>query len=186
GRRKEGKIGGLPARPTCRVPTRSIHPAIHAPVSLRALAHDTRPAWPAAVGAWPMKSAWMWCRVALCAVVVAFFASAARAAEARVIVLAEMDKAPQAETVVALNAELQRNGVGLEVLAPVSANHAALAGASLIVTVGGQAAQTTVALETASPVLHVLLSRSSLDALGHRPGSAPWSAIVLDQPAERQ
>lgn len=133
-----------------------------------------------------MKSAWMWCRVALCALLVVFFASAARAAEARVIVLAEMDKAPQAETVVALNAELQRNGVGLEVLAPASANHAALAGASLIVTVGGQAAQTTVALETASPVLHVLLSRSTLDALGHRPGSAPWSAIVLDQPAERQ
>ncbi len=114
------------------------------------------------------------------------FANAAWAAGARVIVVAEMDKAPQSETVAALNTELQRDGVGVEVLAPASANHAALAGASLIVTIGGQAAHTTVALETETPVLHVLLSRITLDALGHRPGGAPWSAIVLDQPAERQ
>lgn len=114
------------------------------------------------------------------------FANAAWAAGARVIVVAEMDKAPQSETVAALNTELQRDGVGVEVLAPASANHAALAGASLIVTIGGQAAHTTVALETEAPVLHVLLSRITLDALGHRPGGAPWSAIVLDQPAERQ
>ena len=114
------------------------------------------------------------------------FANAAWAAGARVIVVAEMEKAPQSETVAALNTELQRDGVGVEVLAPASANHAALAGASLIVTIGGQAAHTTVALETEAPVLHVLLSRITLDALGHRPGGAPWSAIVLDQPAERQ
>ena len=114
------------------------------------------------------------------------FANAAWAAGARVIVVAEMEKAPQSETVAALNTELQRDGVGVEVLAPASANHAALAGASLIVTIGGQAAHTTVALETETPVLHVLLSRITLDALGHRPGGAPWSAIVLDQPAERQ
>ena len=133
-----------------------------------------------------MKSAWVWCRIALCAVLVVSFANAARAAGARVIVVAEMDKAPQSETVAALNTELQRDGVGVEVLAPASANHAALAGASLIVTIGGQAAHTTVALETEAPVLHVLLSRITLDALGHRPGGAPWSAIVLDQPAERQ
>ena len=133
-----------------------------------------------------MKSAWGWCRIALCAVLVVSFANAAWAAGARVIVVAEMEKAPQSETVAALNTELQRDGVGVEVLAPASANHAALAGASLIVTIGGQAAHTTVALETETPVLHVLLSRITLDALGHRPGGAPWSAIVLDQPAERQ
>ena len=133
-----------------------------------------------------MKSAWVWCRIALCAVLVVSFANAAWAAGARVIVVAEMEKAPQSETVAALNTELQRDGVGVEVLAPASANHAALAGASLIVTIGGQAAHTTVALETETPVLHVLLSRITLDALGHRPGGAPWSAIVLDQPAERQ
>ena len=133
-----------------------------------------------------MKSAWGWCRIALCAVLVVSFANAAWAAGARVIVVAEMEKAPQSETVAALNTELQRDGVGVEVLAPASANHAALAGASLIVTIGGQAAHTTVALETEAPVLHVLLSRITLDALGHRPGGAPWSAIVLDQPAERQ
>ena len=133
-----------------------------------------------------MKSAWGWCRIALCAVLVVSFANAAWAAGARVIVVAEMEKAPQSETVAALNTELQRDGVGVEVLAPASANHAALAGASLIVTIGGQAAHTTVALETEAPVLHVLLSRITLDALGHRSGGAPWSAIVLDQPAERQ
>ena len=133
-----------------------------------------------------MKSAWGWCRIALCAAMVVSFANAAWAAGARVIVVAEMEKAPQSETVAALNTELQRDGVGVEVLAPASANHAALAGASLIVTIGGQAAHTTVALETEAPVLHVLLSRITLDALGHRPGGAPWSAIVLDQPAERQ
>lgn len=133
-----------------------------------------------------MRRAWTRCLIALCAVLAVSVASAAQAAETRVIVLAELDKAPQSETVAALTAELQRDGVGVEVLAPASANHAALAGASLIVTIGGQAAHTTVALETETPVLHVLLSRITLDALGHRPGGAPWSAIVLDQPAERQ
>ena len=133
-----------------------------------------------------MKRAWMRCLIALSAVLAVSVASAAQAAETRVIVLAELDKAPQSETVAALTAELQRDSVGVAVVAPDSATHAALAGAELIVTVGGQAARTTVALEAAVPVLHVLLSRTTLDALGHRPGGASWSAIVLDQPAERQ
>ena len=133
-----------------------------------------------------MRRAWTRSQIALCAVLAVSVASAAQAAETRVIVLAELDKAPQSETVAALTAELQRNSVGVAVVAPDSATHAALAGAELIVTVGGQAARTTVALEAAAPVLHVLLSRSTLDALGHRPGGASWSAIVLDQPAERQ
>ena len=133
-----------------------------------------------------MRRAWTRSLIALCAVLAVSVASAAQAAETRVIVLAELDKAPQSETVAALTAELQRDSVGVAVVAPDSATHAALAGAELIVTVGGQAARTTVALEAAAPVLHVLLSRSTLDALGHRPGGASWSAIVLDQPAERQ
>ena len=133
-----------------------------------------------------MRRAWTRSLIALCAVLAVSVASAAQAAETRVIVLAELDKAPQSETVAALTAELQRDSVGVAVVAPDSATHAALAGADLIVTVGGQAARTTVALEAAVPVLHVLLSRTTLDALGHRPGGASWSAIVLDQPAERQ
>ena len=133
-----------------------------------------------------MKRASVWRWLALLALLVVPLISPAMAAGSRVLVLAEVDKAPQAETVAALNDELQRDGVDVEVLAPASANRVALAGARLIVTVGGHAAHTTVALETAAPVLHVLLSRSTLDALGERPGSAPWSAIVLDQPAERQ
>ncbi|MDX9886607.1 ABC transporter substrate-binding protein [Thauera sp.] len=133
-----------------------------------------------------MKRASVWRWVALLALLVVPLISPAMAAGSRVLVLAEMDKAPQAETVAALNAELQRDGVDVSVLAPASANRASLTGARLIVTVGSHAAHTTVALETATPVLHVLLSRSTLDALGERPGSAPRSAIVLDQPAERQ
>ena len=53
-----------------------------------------------------MKSAWGWCRIALCAVLVVSFANAAWAAGARVIVVAEMEKAQQSETVAALNTEL--------------------------------------------------------------------------------
>ena len=105
---------------------------------------------------------------------------------ARVIVVAEMDKAPHAETVAALHNELQCDGVVVEVLVPARANHAALAGARLIVTVGGQAAHAIAALEAAAPILHVLLSRRTLDTLVRAPGGASWSAIVLDQPAERQ
>ena len=56
----------------------------------------------------------------------------------------------------------------------------------LIVTVGGQAAHAIAALEAAAPILHVLLSRRTLDTLVRAPGGASWSAIVLDQPAERQ
>jgi putative ABC transport system substrate-binding protein len=133
-----------------------------------------------------VKPASAWRRIALGALLVVAFVSPALAAGARVIVVAEMEKAPQAEAVAALNDELLRDGVGVDVLAPASASHATLADASLIVTVGGHAARATVALKSASPVLHVLLSRSTVNALSHSPGGAPWSAVVLDQPAERQ
>lgn len=133
-----------------------------------------------------MKPASAWRRIALCAVLVVALISPASAAGARVIVVAEMDKAPHAETVAALHNELQRDGVVVEVLVPARANHAALAGARLIVTIGGQAAHAIVAQEAAAPILHVLLSQRTLDTLVHAPGGASWSAIVLDQPAERQ
>ena len=110
----------------------------------------------------------------------------AMGANPHVIVIAEMEKTPQAETVAALSREMQADGIALEVLAPSGANQAALAGARLIITVGTQAAHAAVALDAKSPVLHVLLSRSTLDTLQHKPGSAPWSAILLDQPVERQ
>lgn len=133
-----------------------------------------------------MRGASVWRGFVLCALLLSAVMNEAMAAAPRVIVLAEMDKAPQAETVTVLNTEMQRDGTDAEVLAPSRASPAALAGASLIVTVGAQAAQAVAALETTTPVLHVLLSRSTLEALTHAPGSAPWSAIWLDQPAERQ
>ena len=71
-----------------------------------------------------MKRAWTRSLIALCAVLAVSVASAAQAAETRVIVLAELDKAPQSETVAALTAELQRDGVGVGILEPESANHA--------------------------------------------------------------
>jgi ABC-type uncharacterized transport system substrate-binding protein len=107
-------------------------------------------------------------------------------AKPHVVVIAETEKAPQAETVAAMRKEVQTDGIELEVLAPSGTSQAALAGATLIITVGSLAAQAAVALDATSPLLHVLLSRSTLDTLPHKPGSAPWSAILLDQPAERQ
>ena len=56
-----------------------------------------------------MKSAWVWCRIALCAVLVVSFANAARAAGTRVIVLAESGL---------LNASLRIDGVASLITTP--------------------------------------------------------------------
>lgn len=133
-----------------------------------------------------MRRAPGWQRVAAAAVLVAQLVVVASAAEPQVIVLAELDNAPQAEAVDALRAELERAAAAIEVLPPASASPNALAAARLVVTVGGQAAQAVATLATRPPVLHVLLSRATLGALAHTPGAGAWSAIVLDQTAERQ
>ncbi len=107
-------------------------------------------------------------------------------AKPHVIVIAQTEKAPQAETVGVLSSALRADGIELEILTPSAASQAALARARLVITVGSQAALAATALDAKSPLLHVLLPRSTLDTLPHRPGGAPWSAILLDQPAERQ
>ena len=134
-----------------------------------------------------MRRAWTRRLLALGALVLVLFVAGATAAEPRVLVLAELDNAPQAEAVTALRSEMRRSaGVDVEVMAPSSADAVTVADARLIVTVGSPAAHAAVALGTDAPLLHILLSRRTLDALPHRPDGAPWSALLLDQPAQRQ
>lgn len=126
-------------------------------------------------------------RLVLGAQILMLFVTGAMGAEPRVLVLADLDNAPQAQAVAALSEEMQRSdGLGVEVMPPSSADPASVAGASLIVTVGSPAARAAVALGTDLPLLHVLVSRKTLDALEPGADDAPRSALVLDQPARRQ
>lgn len=139
-----------------------------------------------AAGARAMRRLPGWRRLVFAALLVARLSTPAAAAEQQVVVLADLDNAAQAEAVGALRAELEHDATPFAVLPPDGASASALAAARLVVTVGGPAARAVATLATRPPVLHVLLSRATLGALAHRPAAGAWSALVLDQPAERQ
>lgn len=102
----------------------------------------------------------------------------------QVVVIADASSAAHAETVDSLAAALAPERVLRIDMTEAEAR--GLPAATLIVTVGSGAARATAASQTTVPTLHILLPRSALEALEHPPRGAPWSALLLDQPAARQ
>ncbi|MHB1374945.1 MAG: ABC transporter substrate binding protein [Thauera sp.] len=132
-----------------------------------------------------MKVVSAWRRRALGALLLIHALLAASIARAQVVVVADPSSPSHAEAVDSLVAALAPP-VDVRVLTAADADARALATAQLVVTVGSQAARNIAPQPIPVPVLHVLLPRSTLDALERRPGAGPWSALLLDQPAERQ
>jgi len=125
-----------------------------------------------------------WRRRTLGALLFAYALLATGIAAAQVVVIADPSSPSHNEAVSSLAAALAPE-LAIQVLSVAEADARALAAARLVVTVGSSAARMSAAQPIAAPVLHVLLPRSTLEALERQPG-APWSALLLDQPAERQ
>lgn len=122
-------------------------------------------------------------------VVCSLLLSAPGFAAGRILVISSGNEGIHAETLAALRRTLAAAPAAVDIetrLSTADSPAEALPPADLVITIGSRAAQTATALDPPAPLLHVLLSQQAFAALPARPSMLPRTAIVLDQPVERQ
>jgi ABC-type uncharacterized transport system substrate-binding protein len=130
-------------------------------------------------------------RLLICFLLLGFFAGSTVRATTIVIVSSERNAA-YLEAEQALLGELESGGLSRQEVLQVSSRELLAAGPlspKLFITLGAQAADALIKVESRVPVLCTLLPRSSFErALQHnaRKSSARLSALYLDQPLSRQ
>lgn len=132
-----------------------------------------------------MKVVSAWRRCALGVLLLVHALLAVSVARAQVVVVADPSSPSHTEAVDTLVAALAPP-VDVRVLSAADADAQALATAQLLVTIGSEAARNIATQSIPIPMLHVLLPRSTLDAIERPSDGGPWSALLLDQPTERQ